>query len=743
MARISIELLSDMCAGSGESLGNVVDTDMCVDAFGLPIIPGRRLKGCLREAAQTLKEIGMITDIDIESLFGNDMDNAGKLTVGDAQPEYADELRAWLKQSRDEDAFKDMTSPGMVSGLYTSVRGQTKMEDGVVDKGSLRFIRVLNHLDPLTAERENLVLYAPVELPEEMKEAFKKCCQALRHMGMDRNRGLGWVKVSYIADEQAVFESHEPGLQAGKADPKAQAPAIKTTPGGDGKVRLSYRVVLDANLVLTGIGGQPTAVPGRAVIGCMASQWLKQSEERNGRDEDFKKLFLSGDVIWSDLTPVIDGKRSEPAPLMLAHLKDRRYSVENKDKQGYDEKAMKSERDALYGNRLTDMRFKDEAKWRKDKQKTVDGHWAVKTDSGWNIASVETDTVYHHRHGETDDDAMLYSHTSVPAGLVYGGTVEVPQAYEEEVKQLIQSARLRFGHSQNAQYARCSLWPAADEAERTDKIAVGAGEPVYVVLASNLLLSVNGRYALNNKEIRAQIVDALNEEAKTVVNEEAKTVEDKYPDNCIDYVQYTTLGGYHAKWGLQKPQVSTVAGGSVFCFVAATKADVPSRLRLGECRQEGMGLCRVLSEAEMRNSLFISKARIENRYRMEDPTAETKAQKALRATLLKRTALETVYESAVALAKKMRNDDTYSNINYGRVQTMIEEAADLDALKTRIEEIKKDDSQAAAMAFYDLACTGGSAETEWKQLLRMTLSLYRRGQKAQGDNKAIGEGMKA
>lgn len=45
---IRITLHSDLCAGNGESRGNAVDTDIVLTAAGLPRIPARRLKGCLR-----------------------------------------------------------------------------------------------------------------------------------------------------------------------------------------------------------------------------------------------------------------------------------------------------------------------------------------------------------------------------------------------------------------------------------------------------------------------------------------------------------------------------------------------------------------------------------------------------------------------------------------------------------------------------------------------------------------------
>lgn len=51
-SQIRIELLSDLCAADGNGYNSSVDVDVCHDDCGLPYIPAKRLKGCLRECAQ-------------------------------------------------------------------------------------------------------------------------------------------------------------------------------------------------------------------------------------------------------------------------------------------------------------------------------------------------------------------------------------------------------------------------------------------------------------------------------------------------------------------------------------------------------------------------------------------------------------------------------------------------------------------------------------------------------------------
>lgn len=64
--KITIELLSDICIGSGESYNSVIDTDVTYDDYGLPYIPAKRIKGCIREAGLELKDFGLIKATEFE-----------------------------------------------------------------------------------------------------------------------------------------------------------------------------------------------------------------------------------------------------------------------------------------------------------------------------------------------------------------------------------------------------------------------------------------------------------------------------------------------------------------------------------------------------------------------------------------------------------------------------------------------------------------------------------------------------
>lgn len=70
--KIKIELLSDLCTCSGETYNSMVDMDVVYDENGIPYIPAKRLKGCVRESALEMQELGIITAEEYEKIFGRE-----------------------------------------------------------------------------------------------------------------------------------------------------------------------------------------------------------------------------------------------------------------------------------------------------------------------------------------------------------------------------------------------------------------------------------------------------------------------------------------------------------------------------------------------------------------------------------------------------------------------------------------------------------------------------------------------
>ncbi|MGN1126765.1 MAG: RAMP superfamily CRISPR-associated protein, partial [Ruminococcus sp.] len=135
---LKITLKSDLCVAVGKHFAAVIDLDTALDEYGLPYIPSRRLKGCMREVADVI-----LKTEDIDSIFGiagNDI--SGTLTITDAKIKDYNQIVEVVKSN-------DLIKANEVTDLFCSVRSETAIENDTVKDKSLRFTRVVNQYSPL------------------------------------------------------------------------------------------------------------------------------------------------------------------------------------------------------------------------------------------------------------------------------------------------------------------------------------------------------------------------------------------------------------------------------------------------------------------------------------------------------------------------------------------------------------------------------------------------------------------
>ncbi|MEA3287956.1 MAG: hypothetical protein U9Q77_11370 [Candidatus Marinimicrobia bacterium] len=189
----SIELLSDTVPASGLTASAIVDTEIAVDSFGLPVIPGKRLKGLMRES---LLEVGEITGHDLQlpldSLFGQvGVADGYSIMLSDASLSDSEGIRLWLSWANEK--FPGFFRDSMVLESFTDIRRQTKLKDGVAVKHSLRSMRVLKtgltFFGSITSDRE---------IPGAEVSLLAMTLGNLRFLGLNRNRGLGRIKCELL-----------------------------------------------------------------------------------------------------------------------------------------------------------------------------------------------------------------------------------------------------------------------------------------------------------------------------------------------------------------------------------------------------------------------------------------------------------------------------------------------------------------------------------------------------------------
>lgn len=290
-----ITLKSDLCAGSGYTYGGILDHDVCYDDMGLPYIPARRIKGCLREAAE---KIG-IPQEEIIRIFGESgSDRIRGVIIENARLEHYEKLYQELKRLPED--LKEYITPQSILEQFTVVRTQTKIgENGVAKDKSLRSFRSIKHYSPMEQQQE-MKFFANikyVELKEEDITTFGQIVKALRNMGLNRNRGLGSVKCALEWKENSS-EGISPEKNKDKEQKIIDLDEIKEE---EAVYQFSYKIKNKAPLVFNTEHNFSTEkyITGQTMLGYLAAAYLRKEEkvrkeEKTEEEEGAGKVEAAG-----------------------------------------------------------------------------------------------------------------------------------------------------------------------------------------------------------------------------------------------------------------------------------------------------------------------------------------------------------------------------------------------------------------------------------------------------------------
>lgn len=195
---LKIDLLSDTTLGRGDGIAGIVDAEVQHDAYGLPYLSGKTLKGLLAATcAEVLTALesakpGQISawQQSAQQLFGAPGSRAEQMSglhVGDAK------LPQSLQQAVAYDIDRRIWQRDEVLASLTSLRHQTAMdaETGAPLKETLRTVRVILRDTNFVAQLD-FVDAAP---SPNMLALLAACVKALRRAGTERNRGRGRLQV--------------------------------------------------------------------------------------------------------------------------------------------------------------------------------------------------------------------------------------------------------------------------------------------------------------------------------------------------------------------------------------------------------------------------------------------------------------------------------------------------------------------------------------------------------------------
>lgn len=433
--RLRIELLSDMCCGSGE--GNGINQDMAssYDEAGLPVIYGKRLKGLIRDRAEfllkydwTCDNMQYSRDKIIDEVFGTG-EQAGILRVGNAELDKAKTIKREL-----ENLPKELVTPTLVESVYTVQRYSTKInEDGIAEDYSLRMIGAVPKGEVFYAEMECAVDKESCEY-----QLIEDSCKVLRRIGLNRNRGFGEVCCTLIdIEEESV---------PGKAE-------YKETEYKTGIQQLMYIIETESNII-----SPDDYISGSALQGMFINELLKRSMI----EEDEVQAYIFG-LRFSNAYLYKNNKRYMPMPMGMKMIKNQSDKIYNMA-EGYEPEE-------------------------KHQYVKTGGYYAIEKEELLQAAPVYS--MEYHYAKRTHELFMIHS---LSRGQVFGGRIEADESkHLEKLINLINSKKgsIAIGGSTNAQYgaAKFKFIECNQEADKDNTAAMPHnGKKVVVNLISDTVL---------------------------------------------------------------------------------------------------------------------------------------------------------------------------------------------------------------------------------------------------------------
>ena len=227
--KLKIKLKSSMLPGSGSGAGAMIDNDVIWDECGLPYIPGKRIKGCLKDAAlevldmfslnrENLSKLGFLfynineisNDLNseqepiIKDLFGvPDNEQKSCITINNLFIKNQKEITQWLEYLlAQEDSIVTLEK---IKNQFTEIRTSTTIDHktGVAKKNSLRTSRYLI---------KDLVFNGEIDLDDsnnqkkikDWKKILGLACANFKIMGTRRNRGTGDIKCTLWDNNEQI-----------------------------------------------------------------------------------------------------------------------------------------------------------------------------------------------------------------------------------------------------------------------------------------------------------------------------------------------------------------------------------------------------------------------------------------------------------------------------------------------------------------------------------------------------------
>jgi len=184
--KYTVEFFSQWHCGSGLSAGADVDLLVIKDKNKLPFIPGRTMKGLIREATeQYIQFTGKTSELEkvFLSTFGDSNNGSDDYLMGAAffaNAELCEQEQTAIKAG------------GLTPYLYNKVTTTAIDKDGIAKEHSLRTIETV-----VPCKLHGYI----ANVDDDIAEVVVKSLGLIKHIGQKRNRGLGRCKITGTIEE--------------------------------------------------------------------------------------------------------------------------------------------------------------------------------------------------------------------------------------------------------------------------------------------------------------------------------------------------------------------------------------------------------------------------------------------------------------------------------------------------------------------------------------------------------------
>lgn len=655
-AVLKIELLSDLCSGSGYAYTGIIDNDVCYDTYGIPFIPAKRMKGCLRETLETA--LYALYPDTADKIFGKAGDDTcSDFTITNAYVEGYESLCADIQNRKEKhDLISYVYSQENILSRFTHTLGQTALDkEGTAIDTSLRYTRVVNQYSPLAEGRHNMTFYAETSFSEENKTMIEEIVKGTRHIGLKRNRGLGNVHCSLVQCRKIP----ETLIDSTGAD-------------GEQEVLLEVKIHNTSPLMLSKTDENTSVkhILGQFLLGALAVRYL-QTEGKTADSQEFQDLFLNGKVKYTNLYPGSNDRIYYPAPLYLNKMKKSKKPV------------------CVLGKKIPETADPDYSPQDGNQPKKLKGQYVWWENNRMDTIELNSDIVYHHSHSKKNangDPGLLYGMEVLREGSTFAGSIICPAKYKSLITSLLLAGDLYFGKSKSSQYGRCRA--EIKQGCLPSKTTISAGKHVVITFLSDaLILSDSGSYTVYQDEVEKIVARQLGIHAD-------EETEKQYLSN-IQTTQYT---GYLGVWNLRRNTEPAVAAGS--CLTFRLKDDfVSEQMFIGERNLEGYGQIRISCAEETPYQMEMVPAKNDIAYN----STTNNEMKFLMKDLLIDYWLDQVKLDAVESRKS--DFGNLSNSELGRITLMLKESVEenktsfykaFNSFINRVDSIKSDTIKNAA-----------------------------------------------